>query len=193
MPPAGSNIPPPSPSPGRRERCPACWSMTCPIAAGARATAIGDGHIDVVSGWQGDLEDKPGVQLIDLPSAPVTGPATVRFMDMPAGTTTMPVKGGPQGDLWRTHLRGGDGRWRKALYRRLRRPAQRAEGSAQERLGLCRLQQHAIPRQAGPDQALRQGRLQSGAGLYPGLHRQKSEGFRHRPCRHPRSGRVPAL
>jgi hypothetical protein len=61
------------------------------------ATAIGDGHVDVVSGWQGDLEDGPGVQLIDVPAAPVTGPATVRFMNMPAGTTTMPVKGGPQG------------------------------------------------------------------------------------------------
>ena len=62
------------------------------------AAAIGDGHIDVLSGWQGDLDDKPGVQRIDLPSAPVTGPAMVRFMDMPAGTTTMPVKGGPQGN-----------------------------------------------------------------------------------------------
>jgi hypothetical protein len=61
------------------------------------AAAIGDGHVDVISGWQGDLDAKPGAQLIDLPSAPVNGPALVRFMDMPAGTTTMPVKGGPQG------------------------------------------------------------------------------------------------
>ncbi len=62
------------------------------------ATAIGDGHIDVASGWQGDLDEKPGAQLIQLPSAPVTGPAFVRFMDMPTGTSTMPVKGGPQGN-----------------------------------------------------------------------------------------------
>src|SRR6201996_54887 len=61
------------------------------------AQAIGDGHVDVVSGLQGDLEDGPSVQLINVPSAPVTGPAYVRFMNMPAGTTTMPVKGGPQG------------------------------------------------------------------------------------------------
>src|SRR5689334_13362571 len=62
------------------------------------AAAIGDGHINVLSGWQGDLDDRPEVhQKIDLPSAPVTGPALVRFMDMPAGTTTIPVKGGPQG------------------------------------------------------------------------------------------------
>ena len=61
------------------------------------ATALGDGHINVLSGWQGDLDEKPGVQRIDLPSAPVTGPVTVRFMDMPAGTTTMLVKDGPQG------------------------------------------------------------------------------------------------
>jgi len=61
------------------------------------ATALGDGHINVLSGWQADLDDKPGIQRIDLPSAPVTGPVTVRFMDMPAGTTTMLVKDGPQG------------------------------------------------------------------------------------------------
>lgn len=62
------------------------------------AAALGGGHINVLSGWQGDLDDKPGVQRIDLPAAPVTGPAYVRFMDMPAGTSTMPVKGGPQGN-----------------------------------------------------------------------------------------------
>ena len=62
------------------------------------ATAIGDGHVDVASGWQGDLDDGPGVQLIQVPPAPVTGPAYVRFMNMPAGTTTMPVRGGPQGN-----------------------------------------------------------------------------------------------
>jgi hypothetical protein len=62
------------------------------------ATAIGDGHVDVVSGWQGDLDEGPGVQLIHVPVAPVTGPALVRFMNMPAGTNTMPVKGGPQGN-----------------------------------------------------------------------------------------------
>ena len=61
------------------------------------AQVIGDGHVDVVSGWQGDLDDGPGVQLINVPSAPVTGPAYVRFMNMTAGTMTMPVKGGPQG------------------------------------------------------------------------------------------------
>ena len=63
------------------------------------AAAIGGGHINVLSGWQGDLDDSPGVfQRIDLPAAPVNGPAYVRFMDIPAGTTTMPVKGGPQGN-----------------------------------------------------------------------------------------------
>lgn len=62
------------------------------------AAALGDGHINVLSGWQADLDDKPGVQRIDVPAAAVTGPAFVRFMDMPAGTTTMPVKGGPQGN-----------------------------------------------------------------------------------------------
>ena len=61
------------------------------------ATVIGDGHVSVVSGWQGDLVEGPGVQLVHVPTAPVSGPTYVRFLDIPAGTTTMPVKGGPQG------------------------------------------------------------------------------------------------
>src|SRR5215469_3420392 len=35
------------------------------------ASAIGDGHINVLSGWQGDLDDKPGVQRIEVPAAQV--------------------------------------------------------------------------------------------------------------------------
>src|SRR5258705_1369472 len=62
------------------------------------AMAIGDGHVHVVSGWQADLDEGPVAQPINAPSAPLTGPAYVRFLDMPAGTTTMPVKGGPQGN-----------------------------------------------------------------------------------------------
>jgi hypothetical protein len=61
------------------------------------AAAIGDGHINVVSGWQGDLEDGPRVQRMEVPAARVTGPAYARFMDMPAGTSTIPVKVGPLG------------------------------------------------------------------------------------------------
>jgi hypothetical protein len=61
------------------------------------AQALGDGHVDVVSGWQGDVPEAPGVQTIRVPAAPVTGKAYVRFIDMPAGTTTMPIKGGAQG------------------------------------------------------------------------------------------------
>jgi hypothetical protein len=61
------------------------------------AVALGDGHVDVVSGWQGDLIEAPGVQLINVPSTPVTGSAYVRFLNVPPGTSTIPVKGGPQG------------------------------------------------------------------------------------------------
>jgi hypothetical protein len=61
------------------------------------SAAIGGGHINVVSGWQGDLEDGPHVQRMDVPTAPVTGPAYTRFMDMAAGITTIPVKVGPLG------------------------------------------------------------------------------------------------
>jgi hypothetical protein len=62
------------------------------------AKVLGNGAVSVVSGWQGDLEPGAGIQSLRAPVAPVTGPAFVRFIDMPAGTTTMPVKGGEQGD-----------------------------------------------------------------------------------------------
>lgn len=64
---------------------------------GGAAAALGGGHINVLSGWQGDLDAGTNKQRIDVPSAPVTGPATVRFVNMPAGTSTLPVRGGPQG------------------------------------------------------------------------------------------------
>ena len=63
------------------------------------AQALGDGHINVVSGWQGDIEPAAGRQTIDLPTAPVTGMVTEQFIDMPAGTTTLPIKGGPLGSV----------------------------------------------------------------------------------------------
>ncbi len=63
----------------------------------AAAIVTGDGHVNVASGWQGDIEEGPGRQYAVVPSTPVTGPAYVRFIDVAAGTITMPVKGGPQG------------------------------------------------------------------------------------------------
>jgi Alpha/beta hydrolase domain len=63
------------------------------------AVALPGGHIDVVSGWQGDVLPGDGRQTIALPTAPVTGMAMARFFNMPAGTTTLPVRGGPQGGI----------------------------------------------------------------------------------------------
>jgi hypothetical protein len=63
-----------------------------------RPAVLGDGHVHVISGWQGDVDEGPGIQFFRAPIAPINGPTYVRFIDMPAGITTMPVKGGPQGD-----------------------------------------------------------------------------------------------
>ena len=68
-----------------------------PNRGGGTATVLGDGHVSVVSGWQGDLEEGSGVQSLRVPAAPVNGPAYLRFLDIPAGTTTLPVKGGVPG------------------------------------------------------------------------------------------------
>lgn len=51
-----------------------------------------DGHISVVSGWQGDLQPAPGVQTLTVPAASgVTGPVTALFADAPAGARTLPL------------------------------------------------------------------------------------------------------
>jgi hypothetical protein len=59
------------------------------------AVATADGHVSVVSGWQGDVRVAPEVQTIVVPVAknadgsPVTGPVTARFINSPAGSNTL--------------------------------------------------------------------------------------------------------
>lgn len=59
-----------------------------------------DGHIWVVSGWQGDVVPTARNQTIAVPVATnadgssITGPVLQRFYNMPAGTTTLPLRAG---------------------------------------------------------------------------------------------------
>jgi hypothetical protein len=58
------------------------------------------GDVSVISGWQGDLSPRAGLQTISVPIAhnpdasPLTGPALVRLVNMPPGTTTLPMGAG---------------------------------------------------------------------------------------------------
>lgn len=71
-----------------------------PNRGNGRATPDADGHIRVVSGWQSDLAEAPGRQTLRAPIArnrdgsPITGPHTVRFVDMPRGGNGLPLLGG---------------------------------------------------------------------------------------------------
>jgi hypothetical protein len=62
-----------------------------------------EGHISLVSGWQGDLAPTPTNQTIRVPVAvnrdgsPVTGPVLARFADLPPGTTTAGIGIGSMG------------------------------------------------------------------------------------------------
>src|SRR5262245_27489332 len=55
------------------------------------------GDIILSSGWQGDLGERPGAETITVPVAKnrdgssITGPVLARFVDMPAGTKTLPI------------------------------------------------------------------------------------------------------
>jgi len=68
-------------------------------------TAFPQGHVSVISGWQGDLPDDPSLQTIRVPVArnpngsSILGPVIARFMDMPGGTTTLDIAGGPGGGI----------------------------------------------------------------------------------------------
>jgi hypothetical protein len=61
------------------------------------------GHISLVSGWQGDVASTGDNETIRLPSArhpdgsDVTGPVLARFYDLPPGTTTAPIRLGSLG------------------------------------------------------------------------------------------------
>lgn len=71
-----------------------------PNRGNGEAVADANGHVRVVSGWQGDLEPAAGRQTIQVPVAqgrqgkPITGPALARFVDLPAGTSTFALAGG---------------------------------------------------------------------------------------------------
>jgi hypothetical protein len=57
-----------------------------------------DGHVWLVSGWQGDVIATPANQTITVPVAKnadgssVTGPVLARFVNVPAGTNTQPIR-----------------------------------------------------------------------------------------------------
>lgn len=66
-------------------------------------TAGPEGHISLVSGWQGDVEPTPANQTIQVPvasrrdGAAITGPVLARFSDLRPGTNTAPIRIGSMG------------------------------------------------------------------------------------------------
>jgi hypothetical protein len=68
-----------------------------PNRGNGAAAAYPEGHVSVVSGWQGDVTPRGNAQTIKVPVAmnpdgsPVTGPVTARFINSPAAATTLPL------------------------------------------------------------------------------------------------------
>jgi hypothetical protein len=66
-----------------------------PNRGNGRAAGDPDGPVRVVSGWQGDIPPAPNLQTATVPVAGgVTGPIVVRFVDMPAGSKSLPIRAG---------------------------------------------------------------------------------------------------
>jgi hypothetical protein len=65
-----------------------------------------EGHISLVSGWQGDVTPTAINQTIAVPVArqrdgsPITGPVLARLVDLPAGSTTAPIRLGSLGGAY---------------------------------------------------------------------------------------------
>lgn len=74
-----------------------------------RISGDADGHIHLVSGWQGDITPSASLQTLTVPVArgengeSLTGPILVRFVDAPAGATTLPIRGGIGAGVLRPH------------------------------------------------------------------------------------------
>ena len=74
---------------------------TVPNRGGGAPNASAEGHVSVVSGWQGDVIPRPGLQTITVPVAknsggsPLTGPVFERFINMPPDTTTLDIGTAP--------------------------------------------------------------------------------------------------
>lgn len=62
-----------------------------------------EGHISLISGWQGDLAPAPTIQTIAVPVArradgsAIAGPVLTRFVDVPNGASTAPIRLGSMG------------------------------------------------------------------------------------------------
>lgn len=73
---------------------------TVPNRGNGDVAADPDGHVRVVSGWQGDIAPQPGVQTLSVPIAhgpegrPLTGPVLQRYTDVAAGTHSIAITGG---------------------------------------------------------------------------------------------------
>ena len=153
--------------------------------------ASADGHVWLVSGWQGDLQPAADKQTIVVPVArnadgtPITGRMIARFVNAAPGTTTLPIRhatiGNPPPAYPPAGLEQRDARLISVGSETARRrPTRRPRGAAR-RLGVRRLPHRAVSRDARRDAAVREGRLRSEAALPAGLHRPGSAGARHRP------------
>lgn len=68
-----------------------------PNRGGGAPVGSPEGHVSVVSGWQGDVAPRAGLQTITVPVArnldgsAITGPVIERFINMAPGSTTLPL------------------------------------------------------------------------------------------------------
>ena len=71
-----------------------------PNRGNGRVTGDADGHIRLVSGWQGDIPPAPDRQTASVPVVKgLASPTIARFVDMPRGAASLPIVGGLNGGV----------------------------------------------------------------------------------------------
>ena len=134
-----------------------------PNRGGGAPTGSPEGHVSVVSGWQGDIAPRAGLQTITVPVAKnadgsaITGPVIERFINMPPGTTTLAIDTaavcGPRLPA------SGDTGYHESQPDATDQPDRPGYRCARGRVGVCRLQREAVSRHTGPREDLPEERL----------------------------------
>ena len=125
------------------------------------ATASAEGHISLVSGWQGDVAPTASNQTIVVPIArnrdgsALTGPVIARFYNVAAGTNTVPIRLSSMGNAPPPYPPADLEQLTATLTMHASESSTGLKGGsaagAAASVGLCGLPEHAVSRHAGSD------------------------------------------
>ena len=125
-----------------------------PNRGNGRVAGDPEGHLHLISGWQGDVPPAADKQTATVPVArdgdgsSITGPIVVRFADMPAGAASLPILGGIGAGVPRPEPASLDSRRARLVRKRSDREPGEVVPASDWAFADCR--QAPFPGRAGP-------------------------------------------